>query len=32
SRLGYQDPNNFSHRFKKYYGLSPKQYRASNLG
>lgn len=26
-RLGYQDPNNFSHRFKKYHGISPKQFR-----
>ncbi|WP_264875519.1 AraC family transcriptional regulator [Vibrio agarivorans] len=29
SRLGYQDPNNFSHRFKKYHGVSPKHYRAN---
>ncbi|MGL5653403.1 MAG: helix-turn-helix domain-containing protein, partial [Vibrio sp.] len=27
-RLGYQDPNNFTHRFKKFYGLSPSQHRA----
>ncbi len=27
NRLGYKDPYNFSHRFKKYFGLSPSQYR-----
>ena len=26
-RLGYKDPYNFSHRFKKHFGLSPSQYR-----
>ena len=25
-RLGYQNPKNFSRAFKKYYGLSPKDY------
>ncbi|WP_394242501.1 helix-turn-helix transcriptional regulator [Vibrio astriarenae] len=29
SRLGYQDPNNFSHRFRKYHGISPKHFRSS---
>ncbi len=27
-RLGYADPNNFTHRFKKFYGVSPRQYRS----
>jgi len=26
-RLGYNDPNNFTHRFRKVYGVSPRQYR-----
>jgi len=26
-RLGYQDPNNFTHRFRKFYGMSPRRYR-----
>lgn len=30
-RLGYQDPNNFTHRFKKFYGLSPRDYRQRAL-
>lgn len=29
-RLGYKDPYNFSHRFKKHFGLSPSQYRKGN--
>lgn len=28
-RLGYQDPNNFTHRFRKFYGISPRRYRDS---
>jgi len=28
-RLGYRDPYNFTHRFKKYFGCSPSQYRKS---
>ena len=28
-RLGYKDPYNFSHRFKKHFGQSPSQYRKS---
>ena len=27
SRLGYQDANNFTHRFTKYFGISPSLYR-----
>lgn len=30
-RLGYQDPNNFTHRFRKYYGMSPREYRQRYL-
>lgn len=30
-RLGYQDPNNFTHRFRKYYGISPREYRQRHL-
>ncbi len=26
-RLGYKDPYNFSHRFRKYFGCSPSQFR-----
>jgi AraC-like DNA-binding protein len=26
-RLGYHDPNNFTHRFRKYFGCSPREYR-----
>ena len=26
-RLGYRDPYNFTHRFKKYFGCSPSHYR-----
>ena len=26
-RLGYKDPYNFTHRFKAYYGYSPREYR-----
>jgi len=26
-RLGYKDPYNFTHRFKAYYGCSPREYR-----
>lgn len=26
-RLGYRDPYNFTHRFKKYFGVSPTRYR-----
>lgn len=26
-RLGYKDPYNFTHRFKAYYGCSPRDYR-----
>jgi AraC-like DNA-binding protein len=29
-RLGYKDPYNFSHRFRKYYGCSPSQYRKNS--
>lgn len=31
NRLGYKDPYNFTHRFKKYFGLSPTQYRKTQL-
>ncbi|MDW2239619.1 helix-turn-helix transcriptional regulator, partial [Vibrio sp. 1565-1] len=27
NRLGYRDPYNFTHRFKKFYGISPTRYR-----
>ncbi|PJC87455.1 AraC family transcriptional regulator [Vibrio sp. HA2012] len=27
TRLGYKDPYNFTHRFRKYYGCSPREYR-----
>lgn len=27
NRLGYRDPYNFTHRFKKFYGTSPTRYR-----
>lgn len=30
-RLGYKDPNNFTHRFKKHFGKPPTHYRASLL-
>ena len=26
-RLGYKDPYNFTHRFRKYYGCSPREFR-----
>ena len=26
-RLGYQDPFNFTHRFRQYHGCSPREYR-----
>ncbi len=26
-RLGYQDPHNFTHRFSKHFGCSPREYR-----
>ncbi|MFC0174492.1 helix-turn-helix transcriptional regulator [Vibrio comitans] len=26
-RLGYNDPYNFTHRFRKYFGCSPREYR-----
>ncbi|GAA5315430.1 MAG: AraC family transcriptional regulator [Candidatus Pelagadaptatus aseana] len=29
--LGYTEPGNFSHAFKRWHGLSPKQYRQKNL-
>lgn len=28
-RLGYPDPYNFSHRFRRVYGISPREYRKS---
>jgi AraC family transcriptional regulator, arabinose operon regulatory protein len=31
-RLGYNDANNFSHRFRKYYGISPREYRNHHFG
>ncbi len=30
-RLGYKDPYNFTHRFKKYFGCSPSQYRKNMI-
>lgn len=30
-RLGYKDPYNFSHRFRKYFGCSPSNYRRKLL-
>lgn len=30
-RLGYKDPYNFTHRFKKYFGCSPSKYRKNIL-
>ncbi|SDH99290.1 transcriptional regulator, AraC family [Vibrio xiamenensis] len=27
ARLGYRDANNFTHRFTKYFGVSPRRYR-----
>ena len=27
SRVGYSDPNYFSHVFKKHFGVSPQRYR-----
>lgn len=30
-RLGYKDPYNFSHRFRKYFGNSPSRYRKNIL-
>lgn len=31
-RLGYPDPYNFTHRFRKVYGCSPREYRSRNIG
>ncbi|HHP0481332.1 TPA: helix-turn-helix transcriptional regulator [Vibrio campbellii] len=31
NRLGYRDPYNFTHRFKKFYGRSPTRYRKKLL-
>lgn len=31
NRLGYRDPYNFTHRFKKFYGTSPTRYRKTLL-
>ncbi|HDM8071060.1 helix-turn-helix domain-containing protein [Vibrio harveyi] len=31
NRLGYRDPYNFTHRFKKFYGSSPTRYRKKLL-
>ncbi|HDM8219221.1 helix-turn-helix domain-containing protein [Vibrio campbellii] len=31
NRLGYRDPYNFTHRFKKFYGTSPTRYRKKLL-
>ena len=31
NRLGYKDPYNFTHRFRKYYGCSPREYRKRML-
>lgn len=30
-RLGYPDPYNFTHRFRKRYGMSPRDYRKNKL-
>ena len=30
-RLGYKDPYNFTHRFRKYFGCSPSNYRKNML-
>lgn len=30
-RLGYKDPYNFSHRFRKHFGCSPTRYRKNKL-
>ncbi|WP_019612833.1 AraC family transcriptional regulator [Psychromonas ossibalaenae] len=30
-RLGYKDPYNFTHRFRKYFGCSPSRYRKNIL-
>ncbi len=30
-RLGYRDPYNFTHRFRKYFGCSPSRYRKNIL-
>lgn len=30
-RLGYKDPYNFTHRFRKHFGCSPSQYRKARL-
>ncbi|WP_027695481.1 helix-turn-helix transcriptional regulator [Vibrio litoralis] len=30
-RLGYPDPYNFTHRFRKIYGMSPRDYRKTKL-
>lgn len=29
-RLGYRDPNNFTHRFRKFHGMSPRRYRMTS--
>lgn len=29
-RLGYKDPYNFTHRFKKYFGISPTHFRKNH--
>ncbi|MGF1687317.1 AraC family transcriptional regulator [Photobacterium japonica] len=31
-RLGYQDPFNFTHRFRQYHGCSPREYRKRLFG
>ncbi|WP_105901102.1 helix-turn-helix transcriptional regulator [Vibrio gangliei] len=31
-RLGYPDPYNFTHRFRKVYGMSPREYRRCHCG
>lgn len=30
-RLGYKDPYNFSHRFRKHFGCSPRSYRKNKI-
>lgn len=30
-RLGYNDPYNFTHRFRAYYGYSPREYRKKHI-